>query len=211
MRRLRLEAVLVLLIIVGLFGLLRVELRQAHTRQLAIAVRNGDVRLARWLISKGADVNGRDEDGDLILMAAVRFLNEHDEEMVRLLETSGAQTDDVTKFMTAAFLNRADVVEQMLQSGLDPNVKDRDGDTALSAATQRGNVETVKVLLKHGTNPHTVNKNGLAVLDWALQCTNYARRKEVLVLLQKYGVKIPTTPIPRRRRPYGAVPNTSGQ
>ncbi len=198
MRRIRLEAVIALLIIAGLFGLLRVQLQQAHTRQLTIAVRNGDVAAARWLIEKGADVNGRDEDGDLILMAAVRFLNT---DMVRLLEKHGAKTDNVTEFMIAAFLNRADVVEAMLQNGLDPNVKDRDGDTALSCAAQQGNVEVVKILLKHGTNAKTVNKNGMAILDWAAQCTNRLRQKEIIELLKKYGVHTNAIPIPRRGFP----------
>src|SRR5688572_21044832 len=133
MRRIRLEFILALLFVVGLFGWLRVEMGKARTRELAVAVRQGNVERARWLIKKGADVNGRDEDGDLILMAAVRFLNT---DMVRLLEKHGAKTDDTTRFMIAAFLNRTDVVQTMLQNGLDPNVKDRDGDTALSCAAQ---------------------------------------------------------------------------
>lgn len=205
----RIELLIALLIIGVLFGLLRVELRRAHTRQLAIAVRQGNVQMAHWLIEKGADVNGRDEDGDFILMTAVRFLNS--QEMVRLLEEKGAQTDDTTKFMTAAFLNRADVVENMLKNGLDPNVKDRDGDTALSCAAQSGSVEVVKVLLQNGTNPHTTNQNGLTVLDWAMQCENAAKQKEIVALLKQHGVKITGTPIPRGRFYRPRLPNYSGQ
>lgn len=208
MRRIYFEALVALLIIVGLFGLLRVALHQSHTRQLAIAVRHGNVAAARWLIAKGADVNTRDEDGDLILMAAVRFLNT---DMVRLLEQHGAQTDDVTKFMIAAFLNRADVVETMLRNGLDPNVKDRDGDTALSCAVQQGNLEVAEILLKHGTNPQIVNQHGMSVLDWALQCTNPTRQKQIIALLQRHGVKTNGATIPRlggfrRPVPYPAGP-----
>ena len=208
MRRIRFEFVFVLLIFLALFGALRGQFRRAHTKELAVAVRNGNLNAARWLISKGADVNGRDQDGDSIAMSAVRFLN--DPTMVRLIEESGAKTDDVTKFMTAAFLNRADVVEAMLKNGLNPNVKDRDGDTALSCAVQQGNVEVVKVLLKGGTNPKTINKNGIAVINWALQCQNAARRKEILALLEKYGVKTNGPTVPRSRIYRRGVPNSSG-
>lgn len=211
MRRIRLELIVALLVIVGLFALLRGAVHQSRTKKLAVAVRNGDVELARWLIERGADVNGRDEDGDLILMAAVRFLNEQDEEMVRLLEEKGAKTDDATKFMTAAFLNRTDVIEHMLQNGLDPNVKDRDGDTALSCAAQRGNVETVEVLLKHGTNPNTINQNGYTVLDWAAQCRDAKKQKEIVALLKKHGVKglllVPRVRRFRQYQPGVTVPN----
>ena len=204
MRRIRSEFVLALLVIIGLFGWLRVEIGNARTRQLALAVRQGNVVQARWLIEKGADVNGRDEEGDLILMAAVRFLSS---DMVRLLEKHGAKTDDTTRFMIAAFLNRADVVQTMLQNGLDPNVKDRDGDTALSCAAQQGNVETVKVLLQKGTNPRIVNKNGMTVLDWAMQCENPVRQKEILALLKMRGIPIPRafSPLsPRYRRRFSS-------
>ncbi|HEY0076108.1 MAG TPA: ankyrin repeat domain-containing protein [Abditibacteriaceae bacterium] len=196
MRRFRIELILACLIICGLFGWLRVEMGKARTRHLAVAVRQGDVQTARWLIQRGADVNGRDEDGDLILMAAVRFLNT---DMVRLLEKHGAKTDDVTRFMIAAFLNRADVVQTMLQNGLNPNVKDRDGDTALSCAAQQGNVETVKVLLQYGTNPKIINQNGMTVLDWVMQCQNPLKQKEIIALLKARGVPINGPIIPRRR------------
>jgi ankyrin repeat protein len=197
MRRIRLEFILACFIIIVLFGWLRVEVGKARTKQLAVAVRSGDVETARWLINRGADVNGRDEDGDLILMAAVRFLNT---DMVRLLEKHGAQTDNTTRFMIAAFLNRADVVQTMLQNGLNPNVKDRDGDTALSCAAQQGNVETVKVLLQYGTDPKTINLNGMTVLDWTMQCQNPQKQKEIVALLKAKGVQTNGLTVPRRPR-----------
>ena len=208
MRRIRIEAIVVFLVIIGLFAWIHIEIGKARTRQLAVAVRQGNVNHARWLIERGADVNGRDEDGDLILMAAVRFLNT---DMVRLLEKHGAKTDDTTRFMIAAFLNRADVVQTMLQNGTNPNIKDRDGDTALSCAAQQGNVETVKVLLQHGTNPKIINQNGMTVLDWAMQCQNLQKQKEVIALLKAKGVKTNGITVPRRPRMRFSAPGYQAQ
>lgn len=177
----RLEGIVALLLIVVLFACLRGALGVANTRKLGHALRAGDVNAAQMLIARGANVNGRDEDGDLMLMAAVRYLNKP---LVKLLEDNGAQGDVKTKLMAAAFMNRPQEVEALLKNGLDPNLKDRDGDTALSCAAVQGNVEVIRILLKHGTNPNHINQSGLRPIDWTTHCPDLEKRRAMTRLLQ---------------------------
>lgn len=44
------------------------------------------------------------------------------------------------------------MIEQVRDQGVDPNLKDGDGATALHFAASRGHVDTVRWLLRHGAN-----------------------------------------------------------
>jgi hypothetical protein len=64
----------------------------------------------------------------------------------------------------------AAVLETMLTSGFDPNVKDKDGVTALHRAAKDGRTEAVRVLLAHGAS--VANLDGMfsaTPLVWAVE------------------------------------------
>ena len=66
----------------------------------------------------------------------------------------------------AVFNGYGEIVKQLLKFKANPNIKNRQGSTALhKAATHiRENVEIVEELLKHGANINVQNKNGLTPL-----------------------------------------------
>jgi ankyrin repeat protein len=188
MRSRRLECAIATFLIVALFVLLQFQVRQARTRQLAYAAHNGELLNARLLIAKGADVNGRDGEGDSILMSAVRF---NQPAMVRLLEKNGAQPNAKTQLMAAALMNRPEVAQRLLRGGLSANVKDRDGDTALAYAAQWGNVEVVKVLIAHGADVNNTNVRGEKPLHWAAKCSDSSKRRAIMQMLRGAGATGP--------------------
>lgn len=47
-----------------------------------------------------------------------------------------------------------------LELGAEPNIQNKDGNTALHIAVSRGRVNVSKMLLKAGANPEILNNNG---------------------------------------------------
>lgn len=70
-------------------------------------------------------------------------------------------------FIGAAFEGRADIVEDLLNKGFDPNAMTQDGDTALIAAAHQGHVEILELLLERGSAINKKNKDGLTALMMA--------------------------------------------
>ena len=184
--RSRVEFFIVAFVVVALFLVLRAQVAQSRTRQLAQAVRDGETRKALILITKGANVNGRDEDGDTIYTAAVRY---NQPEIVTLLENHGALADAKTQLMAAALMNRPAVAEKLLAAGLNVNLKDRDGDTALAYAASWGHIEVVKTLLAHGADVNNRNDRNQTPLVWAAQCTDPVKGRAILKILKEAGAR----------------------
>lgn len=60
------------------------------------------------------------------------------------------------------------MVEQVRDQGVDPNLRDGDGATALHFAASRGHVDTVRWLLRHGANL-VVDKYGKSPINDAAE------------------------------------------
>jgi ankyrin repeat protein len=119
-----------------------------HT-PLMWAAFNGHTEIVGYLIQQGASVDARDENGRTALMYASSgpFV-----ETVQLLLDKGADVnakgtlEGFTALMTAAAEGQVKVVKLLLKHGADASVKDKDNDTALSFAQQKGHPEVVEVL-----------------------------------------------------------------
>jgi len=113
----------------------------------------------RALIKKGADLNGREANGNTAV-ALISDLGLSD--MVRQMGKMGAQLNTVnaagakvnmankgvTALMLAAFNGDSDMVKTLLSKGADPTLADDDGQTALNYA-QRGGKEAVIAVFKN--------------------------------------------------------------
>lgn len=60
------------------------------------------------------------------------------------------------------------VIEKVRDQGVDPNLRDGDGATALHFAASRGHVDTVRWLLRHGANL-VVDKYGKSPINDAAE------------------------------------------
>lgn len=90
-----------------------------------------------------------------------------------LEEKSGRLADQsfgakMTLLAVAASQGHADTVSFLLRAGINPNIPDQSGATALSfAALSSGSAETVEILLKGGANPNAPNIQGDTPLHYA--------------------------------------------
>jgi ankyrin repeat protein len=116
---------------------------------LMFAAFNGHTPVAEYLLDAGTEIDAKDSSGRTALMFASSgpFA-----ETVGLLLKRGAEVnvqgtlEGFTPLMTAAAEGLTDVVRILLAAGADRDIKDEDGDTALSFAQQNGHTEVVALL-----------------------------------------------------------------
>jgi ankyrin repeat protein len=163
---------------------------------LMLSIRHGQYVVARFLVSKGADVNIADiVRGDTTLIDAAE---REDPEIVRQIIQRGAdinQTNDAkwTPILQACKSGSLEVVKVLLEYGADPAEPCRCGcgTTPLQGACGQGHVEIVRYLLDLGVSPHTVNRSGQSPIDTTLMKHQNDQRKEILKLLKEKGC-VPT-------------------
>ncbi|XP_019859682.1 PREDICTED: serine/threonine-protein phosphatase 6 regulatory ankyrin repeat subunit A-like [Amphimedon queenslandica] len=110
-----------------------------------IASYNGNYEVFELLISKGVDYKYQREDGWNALMMACE--NGHTQIVELLLKEQVDPNNGHTQ-----------VVELLLKERVDPDVQDKDGHTALMAASSNGHYEVVKLLLEWEADP-TIKTN----------------------------------------------------
>jgi len=116
------------------------DTRSPLDKQLEDAIDFTDLPKVKELLSKGANPNLRDKDGDPVLVT-IAVLNLHAED--------------------------GEIMKLLLEAGADPNITDDDGQTALMSASNHGNTALVKTLLDAGAKPDLAEKNGFTALMWA--------------------------------------------
>lgn len=134
---------------------------------IMMAAASGDLRTARLLLAKGADVNAPIRGGidnaiwgggrSALMWAAAR----NDLPMMKLLLKAGAKVNEQEAFGTAltqaAWMDRPAAAELLLKHGADVNAKEfMSGFTALhwAASSDNSSAALVNLLLKHGANPN---------------------------------------------------------
>lgn len=93
--------------------------------------------------------------------------------------------------MSNAIVNGdANTVRFLLDSGTDPNIKDRFEETPLTNSSKEGLTEIIKILLEYGADPNIRRDDGMTALDLAKLPNPRARRstlrrkKEIVRLLE---------------------------
>ena len=90
---------------------------------------------------------------------------------------------DKKTIMNASLLGELDVVRQALDSGIDINVKNKEGNTPLHWASRGGHLHIVRELLSRGADIEAKNDEGNTSLHWAC----YTGQTEVTRELVKNG------------------------
>jgi ankyrin repeat protein len=98
--------------------------RQEFT-PLHMAARAGHVEIVKWLLDKGAKVNGR-------------------------TKAQPGYPGSETALFLAVIAQKESVVECLLKHGANPNLKSSDTTSALAEATQHGNRTLMALLIEHG-------------------------------------------------------------
>ncbi|KAM6483960.1 ankyrin repeat-containing domain protein [Trichoderma sp. SZMC 28011] len=159
---------------------------------LSYAVLNGHVATAELLLKAGASVNERDSIGGTPLSYAV--CNGH-ESMANLLLKKGTNVDskdDISAelLLSAARKGHEGIVKLLLDGGrVDPNSKDKNGNTPLYLAVENNHKPIIKLLLGKSEDTATVTEE---VLKAVAENPEHGTRMMTL-LLDQLGDQITIT------------------
>jgi ankyrin repeat protein len=161
---------------------------------LHIAAGTEDIEFAQLLISKGADVNAKIDNGETPLnFATCSSGHSGSTKMVELLLKHGADPNSNSKLqsplMGACLYSNYEVVEYLVENGADVNLADECKATALLYASD---VKTIKYLISKGADVKAKNRDGRTVLMHVFCCEkiNNMEKTELIFLLMEKGVEI---------------------
>lgn len=160
---------------------------------LHVAAAADDVEFAQLLISKGADVNAKIDNGDTPLNFATYSGHDGSPEMVELLLKHGANPNNSCKLMSplmgACQNGYYKIVKALVENGADVNKRDENKNTALLYADD---VKIINYLICNGADVNAKDRDGQTVLLQII-CRHYmvnAKKKELILFLIKNGVDI---------------------
>ena len=121
---------------------------------LMLAATKSQIDIVKFLYGKGADINTRDSDGQTALMYATRnrVNATPDNATAKFLLSNGAEVNvrskkkGYTALMLAASAGNVELVQQLLEKGADPAIKDNFGVSATAMAKKRGKTAVVSIL-----------------------------------------------------------------
>jgi len=163
---------------------------QKGKNPLILAVENGDFDIVKNLVQNGANINTQDREGFSALHKAV-LINRND--VVRYLCGNGADLSlkgglqKRTAFLEAAEISNVEMAKYLFGKGSNINDIDRDGSTALHAATRAGNEDFVKYLVDNGAEVNLVGgQRRRTVFQEAAEVGNF----EIVQYLVEKGANI---------------------
>lgn len=125
--------------------------------------------IAKYLISKGVDMDAKNQWGGTTLHESARdgYLD-----CVAYLVQAGADINArsnhwCTALMCSAQRGHLDCVQYLVEAGAYIHYKDNDEDTALMCAVIGNKLDVVKYLVERGAGIHEKNKKGYTALQWA--------------------------------------------
>lgn len=163
-----------------------------HSSPLMTATAEGHLAIVKELLSCGANVNEKDENGWTALMQA--FVDGHFEIFKQLI-TSGANVNDKDEMDCKSILIKASmvkgaliIIQELLKAGANINEQDESGFTALIWTVLGGErvKENTKALLDAGADINIKDKAQFTALMWAANVNS----PEILKLLLKAGAQV---------------------
>ncbi|EAX98933.1 hypothetical protein TVAG_242980 [Trichomonas vaginalis G3] len=144
--------------------------------------------LYEYFLSKGANINEKDKNGETALHIAVRH---NSKEAAELLISHGANINEKdeygeTALHIAARHNSKEIAKLLISHGANINEKDKYGKIALHIAAMFNSKEAAELLISHGANINEKDKYG----ETALRIAAIGNSKETTELLISHGANI---------------------
>ncbi|RBR09474.1 uncharacterized protein FIESC28_09858 [Fusarium coffeatum] len=158
---------------------------------LCQAALRGDVQQISGLLSQGANINGRNGEGNSPLSCAILA---NQEDAVRFLLGAGADTNSkdmkIPPVFLAASVGSIGVAKMLIAQGTwNANAASWSGQFYFVDVCNSENIEGVELLLQNGAKPNTTNLSGRPVLAQAVKKGNI----ELARVLLKYGANADTS------------------
>lgn len=159
---------------------------------LCEASSRGDVSTVASLISSGANINGRNEEGKTPLVLAIE--NQQPTVVTRLLQLGASKdvSDSAKKLpplFWAASAGDIPMAKLLIQHGCNPNHKNIYGSSYFLEIVDKGDLSMVELLLDHGAEVSTTDRYGRVAIQHAYSANNLA----MLKLLQSRGASVNAT------------------
>ena len=122
----------------------------------------------------------------LVLAQSLFICGCRDRESDKIITGKNESIPSAETFLTEVKVGNRDKVEMLIKDGVDIEVKDKDGYTALLIAAEMGNIEMVKVLLENGADVNARDIDKHTALIYAA----YQGNLEIAEMLLKYGADV---------------------
>ena len=153
-------------------------------RPIHVAAETGSIEIIKFLIDKGADCQGFNENEYTLVHLAAR--NNNNLRLIKYLEESGfdlnarSKENRETPLMLAVKNKKSCVTRYLIDTVGNLEDVDKHGRTALHHSTfLDGKVESMKILLLNGANPNAKDCNGMTPLHLAR--SDYDGKVEMLL------------------------------
>ena len=155
---------------------------------LMVICYNGHINVATYLVECGANIHLQDKNGDTCLHAAAQ--GGHVEVVSKLLGLGAKENQDyvnernnsgTTPLMITCYNGHMNVATYLVEHGANIHLQDKNGNTCLHYAAQRGHVEVVNKLLGLGAKEQQ-NYNRLTPL---LVASNYCKIEMVEYFIKR--------------------------
>jgi ankyrin repeat protein len=117
---------------------------------LSVAVRKGNFEIVKKLLNAGADPNARDDSGDNPIIEDVS---------VEACYGIGQE-------------NRLKIVELLIQSGANVNLRNVNGNSAINTAAQCGNTKLVELLISNGAKVNFISEYRTPLIEAVIHSNN---------------------------------------
>jgi len=141
-----------------------------HAESLSQCVRDGDTKAVELFLKAGFPSDSRDKRGVALLGLSARHKHVA---VAQLLLDEGAEIDQQSEdrgyspLMDAVQSGSIELVELFLGKGADPDLRSKDGQTALVVAVGRRDAAIARKLLDYGADPDIEDKLGLTARKYA--------------------------------------------
>ena len=161
---------------------------QKEDGESVLMVRVKDKEIFEYLISKNADLNLRNKNGNTLLHIAIE---KKDKELVKYLLGKNANVNiqnfmGDTPLMQAIYFDEKEIINLLLEKNPDLNLKDSEGMTAIVHAIDKKQKDTVKLLITKNADLNAVDNKGYTPLMYAI----LSEEQELIDLLLNSGSDI---------------------